>query len=544
MINILFFQQRSLVLRPIENRESFIKFAKLCRNTDRADLSEKILLQLLNIKKNQGQQDTLTTNYPDVTFAWLQHTWACKPEGKASAFRQLKQIVPHLDRSSLFFSKVCRFLGKWQIGLEGIHEESIGQILDHFQSSIDSNPLSYKAWHMWAYSHYEAINYYEQARSLNHRQSKGETHREFDHLIPAVGGFFKTMSFTSVDSHLLFKDTLRLLKLWWTYGSNPNVENALREGFKTVLIETWLPVIPQLIARINATSLPIRKLVFELLTKIGEAHPHALVSPVAVNLKSQVGSRAQIANSVLDQIRIRDEGIVNDSLLVGDELIRISVLWEEIWHEGLGEASKAYFDDKNIPAMFEILRELHNIIEIKNPTPHEEQFVKTNARDYQEALDCCRRWEHRHRNIDLDQAWQHYGDLFKRFYKRLPKFKSFDLRQCSPILYEIDSPLRCAIPGSYKVGKEIVTISGFNPAVEILGTKQRPRKIIIRGSDGANYMMLLKGHEDLRQDERAMQLFGLVNTLLASEYQTSRNHLKIGRYSIVPLSPRTGLIGW
>ena len=38
-------------------------------------------------------------------------------------------------------------------------------------------------------------------------------------------------------------------------------------------------------------------------------------------------------------------------------------------------------------------------------------------------------------------------------------------------------------------------------------------------------MFLLKGHEDLRQDERVMQLFGLVNTLLAGDQETSKRHL-------------------
>ena len=41
-----------------------------------------------------------------------------------------------------------------------------------------------------------------------------------------------------------------------------------------------------------------------------------------------------------------------------------------------------------------------------------------------------------------------------------------------------------------------------------------------------------------------MQLFGLVNTLLASEFETSRNHLSIQRYSVVPLAPNSGLLGW
>lgn len=45
------------------------------------------------------------------------------------------------------------------------------------------------------------------------------------------------------------------------------------------------------------------------------------------------------------------------------------------------------------------------------------------------------------------------------------------------------------------------------------------------GSNGAEFMFLLKGHEDLRQDERVMQLFGLVNTLLAGDQETSKRHL-------------------
>ena len=39
-------------------------------------------------------------------------------------------------------------------------------------------------------------------------------------------------------------------------------------------------------------------------------------------------------------------------------------------------------------------------------------------------------------------------------------------------------------------------------------------------------MFLLKGHEDLRQDERVMQLFGLVNTLLANDSVTFKRHLR------------------
>lgn len=57
-------------------------------------------------------------------------------------------------------------------------------------------------------------------------------------------------------------------------------------------------------------------------------------------------------------------------------------------------------------------------------------------------------------------------------------------------------------------------------------------------------MFLLKGHEDLRQDERVMQLFGLVNTLLLNDPDTFRRNLTIQRYAVIPLSTNSGLIGW
>lgn len=51
--------------------------------------------------------------------------------------------------------------------------------------------------------------------------------------------------------------------------------------------------------------------------------------------------------------------------------------------------------------------------------------------------------------------------------------------------------------------------------------------ILLLGSNGNDYMFLLKGHEDLRQDERVMQLFGLVNTLLINDPETFRRNLTI-----------------
>lgn len=68
--------------------------------------------------------------------------------------------------------------------------------------------------------------------------------------------------------------------------------------------------------------------------------------------------------------------------------------------------------------------------------------------------------------------------------------------------------------------------------------------MFIYGNDGKEYHFLLKGHEDLRQDERVMQLFSLVNRLLTNDPETERKDLVITKYSVIPLSHNTGIIGW
>lgn len=100
------------------------------------------------------------------------------------------------------------------------------------------------------------------------------------------------------------------------------------------------------------------------------------------------------------------------------------------------------------------------------------------------------------------------------------------------------------MPGIYEAASGIVKIQSFQPHLAVIASKQRPRKLAIVGSDGLSYRFLLKGHEDLRLDQRVMQFFGLVNTLLENSSEAMKRHLSIRTFSVVPLSQNTGLISW
>ena len=43
---------------------------------------------------------------------------------------------------------------------------------------------------------------------------------------------------------------------------------------------------------------------------------------------------------------------------------------------------------------------------------------------------------------------------------------------------------------------------GFEPEVDVFASKQKPKKVTLRGSDGREYPFIAKGSEDLRQDDR------------------------------------------
>lgn len=71
-------------------------------------------------------------------------------------------------------------------------------------------------------------------------------------VAPAVLGFFRSIELGQANTEQTglmmgsnLQDILRLLTLWFQYGSAPDVEAALADGFGHVNIDTWLVVIPQ-----------------------------------------------------------------------------------------------------------------------------------------------------------------------------------------------------------------------------------------------------------------------------------------------------------
>ena len=573
---------RALVISPKTDQRTWLKYASLCRSSGRLQLSHRTLVDILGIDPSSSLGHPLPTTHPQATFSYCKHLWWS--EHKDIAFKQLQVFVskflqPQILQMNqdgtlqdeggvemqLLLARCYHKLGQWQESLQGLTEQSIGNILSYYAAATENDNAWYKAWHSWAVMNFETVLFYKhkgQMDNLNNasttagannggaggmmrnaaaNNSKTLTAELISlYAVPALKGFVRSIALSKGSS---LQDSLRLLTLLFEYGHQSDMYEALHEGLKTIEIDNWLQVIPQLIARIDTPRPLISRLIHQILTDLGKHHPQALVYSLTVACKSNTVTRRTAANKILNKIREHSDVLVQQSLMVSDELIRVAILWHEQWHEGLEEASRLYFTDRNIPGMLAVLKPLHIMLENGPQTLKETSFNQAYGNDLADAKRWCQRYETSCSNRDINQAWDLYYGVFRRISRQLPKLTQLELQYVSPKLL-LCRDLELAVPGSYVPGQTPVQIAQVQPALQVITSKQRPRKLCIKGSSGRTFMFLLKGHEDLRQDERVMQFFSLVNSILLMDPETFRRNLAIQRFAVIPLSTNSGLIGW
>jgi len=320
---------QALVISPKENMEMWIKFANLCRKGGRLNTALKTLLTLSNNNSLDGDP---MLNPPPVVYAYLKYLWAI-PENRSHAFQIMKiftkNLVNQLEKTSYndmsyhmdsnnnmnsyqntvklkkLIARCYLRLGEWQKAqTDELTIETIPEILSSLHSATYYDNEWYKAWHSWALTNFEVINYYEKANDNNNVSAKDL----IEYVKPSIFGFFKSIALSKSNS---LQDTLRLITLWFKYGYNVEVNNAVSEGLNRVSIDTWLQVIPQLIARIYTNHSHVRNLLQQLLTDVGKEHPQALVYSLTVASKSPNVERQNAANAIMEKMMIHSATLVN-----------------------------------------------------------------------------------------------------------------------------------------------------------------------------------------------------------------------------------------
>ena len=85
-------------------------------------------------------------------------------------------------------------------------------------------------------------------------------------------------------------------------------------------------------------------------------------------------------------------------------------------------------------------------------------------------------------------------------------------------------------------------VAGFEPSLDVLPSKQIPKKLSVHATDARRLNFLVKGGEDLRNDARVESLFEAISTTLKGSCRGIGSALRT--YAVAPLSPRVGLVEW
>ena len=395
------------------------------------------------------------------------------------------------------------------------------------------------------------------------------------------------------------QDILRLLRLLFSFGDVGKVATEIRHSFKTLSSEYWVSVIPQIVARIGEKDPIIASVVRDLLLKIASHFPQRVLLSVSVPLRGYpeeiyLGSptdscpqtedvdkdrnktteppddvasnpsnesnyssascsskvdeirRVQAAQSIYASIRTEFPMLAEQVEMVTSELVSIATLISEEWLDALVAANRCWMAGDG-ERVVEIMSPLHN--ELLHPkSENDHQFLRLYQRELNIAKENWTRWQHTHHQSDMKRSWIYYGQVFARLYQQLRDQRVIQLSDVSSRLSEAKN-VEVAVPGVFqdRISGPVICIHSFSPLIHVMGSKRRPKQITVVGSDGTDFKFLLKGQEDLRLDQRVMQVLRLINTLIrtsATEVSSQSSIPPIVTFAVVPLSPTAGLIGW
>lgn len=89
-----------------------------------------------------------------------------------------------------------------------------------------------------------------------------------------------------------------------------------------------------------------------------------------------------------------------------------------------------------------------------------------------------------------------------------------------------------------------VYIESFDSSLLTLTSIRRPKRVTLLGSNEKVYMLLVKGGEDVRLDQRVEQLFELVNRIMSHNTDTNKKQLQVSRFEVIPMRQMFGVFEW
>ncbi|KAF3772309.1 Serine/threonine-protein kinase [Nymphaea thermarum] len=136
------------------------------------------------------------------------------------------------------------------------------------------------------------------------------------------------------------------------------------------------------------------------------------------------------------------------------------------------------------------------------------------------------------------------GSDFGTLKRMMPVGVIMPVQQALTVNLPVHGLSRSELHGHDLFSADLATISGIADEAQILSSLQKPKKVIFRGSDGADYPFLCKPKDDLRKDAHMMEFTTMINHLLSKYPESRRRKLYIRTFAVIPLTADCGMVEW
>ncbi|OHT06128.1 PIKK family atypical protein kinase [Tritrichomonas foetus] len=553
---------RSLILSPADNNESYLKILSVLRKERRWKLidvycdrffsnrwSPNVMLARLKIhwsRGNKSQAVSILRAVNGILFAktfeeFKESFMKISPEEikfirYASGQRSIATAPPHeiwehiksvtKNLNHKFFARMVRIQANWQYRLYTSKTSPASTLIDISQLFEYSNGLvsdDYRTWAGWAYASSRALSHFSELRSK--------------FAVNAVSGFLKATQLRPSES---LEYLCQMFSIFFRYGEEIELPLAIRNDIVSLPPAIIHQIIPQIVVHISHDSQNVREVVQAIINSFGSNHFQAVFAPLNVLSLINNEKKASIARKIVEELGNKVPKTFADSKLFIDGLHRSAVSWIEQWLTALDTASRAQ-QANDRESVIKLVQDQYD--HWQAPCCElDRQFISSFGQMFQRSRMLFEKYKLG--DVTAIRAmWDSFRSIFAELDDRMKKTETIQLSKVSEELAN-KRGFDLAIPGTYNVDAPSPQLFMIEPTLQVLSTQQHPRCVYMVDNDGVRWKFLLKGNEDLRLDQRIMQFFNLINSLLMTNRNTLDLDVSILKYAIVPFAPNAGLITW
>uniref|UniRef100_A0A3P8SHR1 DNA-dependent protein kinase catalytic subunit n=1 Tax=Amphiprion percula TaxID=161767 RepID=A0A3P8SHR1_AMPPE len=382
-------------------------------------------------------------------------------------------------------------------------------------------------------------------------EEQNDTGDQFPELLAlpvhVVENMLKALKMNSEEARLKFPRLLQIIELY----PSETLDLMTKEMMS---VPCWMLIswISQMVALLDK---PEAVAVQHCIGQIAECYPQALVYALMISSESYqfedsaTGHQQQeFVNRLMSMLD--KGGAVKNFVDALQQLTNPDMIFKDWWDGVKNELEKPSFDKKQMNNMY---NEMHSSLGDRSTDGHgmfRKKFIQKFSKEVEKLLgtDGSKLFEKR-----KDKSFVRRVDELAASMRGFQK-EPGNLKEYSPWLsgFKADTfSNELEIPGQYDgrskpLPEYHAKITGFDERVKVMSSIRRPKRLIIRGDDERDHLFLVKGGEDLRQDQRIEQLFGVMNILLSHDTSCTHRGLQLRTYQVIPISTRLiiGLIEW